>query len=237
MTADRTATLAEAVARVRDGQLVALGGEQDARRPLALARELIRQGRRDLVLTGWAGGPDVRLLVESEVAREVDIAPGDRAWFGFLATALGVPFLPLPAAAIDVPETVRAVVPDVALIHADAASPGGVVLSHQDRHGFERDRALAASARTVIVSVEQIVSDLTVERHRDRILIECDRVVAVVLAPFGSHPLAFPGRYHADSAARAFPPHGLPDHWSYLDAQGIGRLTLAATDRRQENRA
>jgi acyl CoA:acetate/3-ketoacid CoA transferase alpha subunit len=236
VTADRTATLADAVARVRDGQLVALGGEQDARRPLALARELIRQGRRDLVLTGWAGGPDVSLLLEAEVARDVDIATGDRAWFGFLASSLGVPFLPLPAAAIDVPETARAVVPDIALIHADAASIDGVVLSHQDRHGFERDRALAASARTVIVSVEQIVSDLTVERRRDCVLIEGERVAAVVLAPFGSHPSAFPGRYRADADPRALATDAHADHWSYLDAQGIGRLMHTATDRRQENR-
>jgi glutaconate CoA-transferase subunit A len=63
MDTDKLVTLEEAAARVRDGDVVALGGGLSARLPMALVRELIRQGRRDLHLVGSAHGIDVDLLV------------------------------------------------------------------------------------------------------------------------------------------------------------------------------
>jgi glutaconate CoA-transferase subunit A len=48
---------------VTDGALVALGGGLSARLPMALVRELIRQGRRGLHVVGSAHGIDVDLLV------------------------------------------------------------------------------------------------------------------------------------------------------------------------------
>ncbi|MDP9220497.1 MAG: CoA transferase subunit A [Actinomycetota bacterium] len=61
--ADKLATLDEAAALVTDGALIALGGGLSARLPMALVRELIRQGRRDLHVVGSAHGVDVDLLV------------------------------------------------------------------------------------------------------------------------------------------------------------------------------
>jgi len=63
LAADKRATLAEAAALVGDGALVALGGGLCSRLPMALVRELIRQGRRDLHLVGSAHSIDVDLLV------------------------------------------------------------------------------------------------------------------------------------------------------------------------------
>lgn len=60
---DKLTDLASAVATVGDGDLVALGGGLSARLPMALVRELIRQGRRDLHLVGSAHGIDVDLLI------------------------------------------------------------------------------------------------------------------------------------------------------------------------------
>jgi glutaconate CoA-transferase, subunit A len=60
---DKRATLADAAARVRDGAMVALGGGLCARLPMALVRELVRQGRRGLHLVGSAHSIDVDLLV------------------------------------------------------------------------------------------------------------------------------------------------------------------------------
>ena len=60
---DKRASLAGAVARVGDGAIVALGGGLCARLPMALVRELIRQGRRGLHLVGSAHSIDVDLLV------------------------------------------------------------------------------------------------------------------------------------------------------------------------------
>ncbi len=120
---DKRTTVAEAAALVRDGAMVALGGGLSARLPMALVRELIRGGRRDLHLVGSAHSIDVDLLVaagavrrceESYVGFEQDLglAPAYRraAEQGTIeiaesccatilaqlrASELGVPFLPV----------------------------------------------------------------------------------------------------------------------------------------------
>jgi glutaconate CoA-transferase subunit A len=60
---DKLVSLADAAALVPDGALVALGGGLSARLPMALVRELVRQGRRGLHVVGSAHGIDVDLLV------------------------------------------------------------------------------------------------------------------------------------------------------------------------------
>lgn len=87
---DKRASLADAAALVHDGAQVALGGGLCARLPMALVRELVRQGRRDLHLVGSAHSIDVDLLIaagavkvceESYVGFEQDLglAPAFRA--------------------------------------------------------------------------------------------------------------------------------------------------------------
>ncbi len=63
-TAERkVCDLSAAAALVADGDVVALGGGLSHREPMALVRELIRQGRRDLRVVGSAHGIDVDLLI------------------------------------------------------------------------------------------------------------------------------------------------------------------------------
>lgn len=69
---DRAATL------VADGAMVALGGGLSARLPMALVRELIRQGRRRLHVVGSAHGIDVDLLVAAGA-----IAVCEESYVGF----------------------------------------------------------------------------------------------------------------------------------------------------------
>jgi glutaconate CoA-transferase subunit A len=69
---DRAAVL------VRDGAVVALGGGLSARLPMALVRQLIRQGRRGLHVVGSAHGIDVDLLVAAGV-----IAVCEESYVGF----------------------------------------------------------------------------------------------------------------------------------------------------------
>ena len=64
---DKLVDLDRAVRGVSDGDLVALGGGLSARLPMALVRELVRQGRRGLHVVGSAHGIDVDLLVATEV--------------------------------------------------------------------------------------------------------------------------------------------------------------------------
>lgn len=63
LSADKLVDLERAAAAVVDGALVALGGGLSARLPMALVRELIRAGRRDLHVLGSAHGIDVDLLI------------------------------------------------------------------------------------------------------------------------------------------------------------------------------
>lgn len=87
---DKRADLPSAAGLVADGAVVALGGGLCARLPMALVRELVRQGRRHLHVVGSAHSFDVELLVaagalrvceESYVGFEQDLglAPAFRA--------------------------------------------------------------------------------------------------------------------------------------------------------------
>lgn len=69
--AQKQTTLAEAIASVADGSIVALGGNTIHRAPCAAAHELIRQGRRGLELVKTAGAYDVDVLVGAGVADRV----------------------------------------------------------------------------------------------------------------------------------------------------------------------
>jgi glutaconate CoA-transferase subunit A len=69
---DRLASPADAVALVRDGMTVAVGGFINSGHPMALVRQLIRDRRRDLTIVGAASaGLDVDLLIAAGVARKV----------------------------------------------------------------------------------------------------------------------------------------------------------------------
>lgn len=54
--------LAEAIGKIPDGAVVALGGNTFHRAPGAALHELVRQGKRDLTLVKTAGSYDVDLL-------------------------------------------------------------------------------------------------------------------------------------------------------------------------------
>jgi glutaconate CoA-transferase subunit A len=69
---DKRVTVAEAIAPVRDGAMLALGGGLSGRLPMALVRELIRRGRRNLHLVGSAHSIDVDLLVAAGAVRRCE---------------------------------------------------------------------------------------------------------------------------------------------------------------------
>lgn len=60
---DKLVPLSSAAGLVADGAMIALGGGLSARLPMALVRETLRQGRRDLHAVGSAHSIDVDLLV------------------------------------------------------------------------------------------------------------------------------------------------------------------------------
>ena len=199
---DKRASLADAVALVSDDSIVALGGGLSARLPMAMVRELVRQGRRGLHLVGSAHSIDVDILVavgavrrceESYVGFEQDLglAPAYRraAEEGSIEVAesccvsllaqlraaeMGVPFLPVRGvrgsdiaalhpeyATITCPFTgetliaVPALRPDIALLHAPSGDRYGNLHLEQP---YVLDERFASASRTVIATVDEIVS-------------------------------------------------------------------------------
>jgi glutaconate CoA-transferase, subunit A len=69
---DKRASLADAIRMVSDGAIVALGGGLSARLPMAMVRELVRQGRSGLHLVGSAHSIDVDLLVAAGAVRRCE---------------------------------------------------------------------------------------------------------------------------------------------------------------------
>jgi glutaconate CoA-transferase, subunit A len=59
---DKRMSLTTAASIVQDGMTIAIGGGLSWREPMALLRELVRQGRRNLHVVGTAHGVDVDLL-------------------------------------------------------------------------------------------------------------------------------------------------------------------------------
>ena len=124
MRREKLVDAAAAVATIRDGDTVAIGGHSLRRHPMALVREIVRQRRRRLRLQGWNNGVDVDMLVGAGCAVSVEtayvgllalgLAPNFRraceqgtveviehsettALDMFRATAMGAPFLPTKA--------------------------------------------------------------------------------------------------------------------------------------------
>lgn len=64
--------LREAVALIKDGDTVAIGGHTLRRHPMALIHEMIRQNRRGLHLQGWNNGIDMDLLIGAGCASSVE---------------------------------------------------------------------------------------------------------------------------------------------------------------------
>jgi glutaconate CoA-transferase, subunit A len=64
--------LRDAISGIPNGASVAIGGHTQRRHPMALVREIIRQGKRDLHLLGWNNGIDMDMLVGAGCARVVE---------------------------------------------------------------------------------------------------------------------------------------------------------------------
>jgi glutaconate CoA-transferase subunit A len=137
---------------------------------------------------------------------------------------------------------VRAVTPDVTIIHAHVADhSGNVQWDATYWTDMTVDPMIAKAARKVIVSVEQIVSEEHVLRHPERTVLPQVFVTAVVEAPYGAHPCCCDARYDYDhdhlalytesaNSPASFRQYldtyirGSADHSSYLKKIGLQHL-------------
>jgi glutaconate CoA-transferase subunit A len=219
---------------VADGALVAFGGGELRRKPVAAARELVALGRRDLRVATLLGSAEVELLLGAGAAVEVHsagvmllgLAPRWREarqtgsptvveWSegtflaALQAASLGADSLLWPSGVeTDMPAVnpwlkevadpwsgapvlaVRALVPDVAIIHAHGVDEDGNVYIEDD---LVADELLARAARRVVVTYER-----EVPAEPERAAISRLFVDDTVEAPGGAAPTAMPGLYEVD---------------------------------------
>jgi len=70
VTTDLRTTIDDAVAEMRDGMTIGIGGWGSRRKPMALVRAIARSGLKDLTVVSY-GGPDVGLLCATGKVRHV----------------------------------------------------------------------------------------------------------------------------------------------------------------------
>jgi glutaconate CoA-transferase subunit A len=183
--------------------------------------QMIAAGVVRRVIFGYIGNPGIglghafrRAVKEGEIELE--------EWTNFSmilrlhAGRLGTPFLPARilgigdqtpatanAAQITCPYTgteltaIPALVPDLALIHAQQADPEGNV----QFWGVDGDTVEGALAsRKILVSVERIVPAEEIRAMPERTRLPAHRVTAVCEVPMGAHPSYMDGFYSRDDA-------------------------------------
>jgi glutaconate CoA-transferase, subunit A len=92
----------------------------------------------------------------------------------------------------------RALVPDVALVHAHRADEDGNIQSDPTIR-WPDTGIFPKAARRTIVTVEEIVDSEVLRRNPDRTILPAFRVDAVVETPYGAHPTSFFPKYTYDS--------------------------------------
>ena len=191
--------------------------------------------------------------------------------FGYLAGALGISFIPIKSLLssevlerleagsaaenlrhMTCPFTgeeyllLRAITPDVSLVHVQVADREGNCQISGPRWENEEQ---AKAARRVIVIAEELVSTEYIQRFPERTVIPAHRVEAVIHQPFGAHPTAVFGCYDYDADhLKLYVDHAkrpermreyletyilsTRDHWEYLEkAGGLKRLQGLQADR------
>lgn len=160
--------------------------------------------------------PGFRRMVEGGEAEFIeDVCEGIMA--GLRAGAYGLPFMP-SAIALDSELTplnvkrgiwkvirdpfndqeliaVKAIRPDVALVHAHKADERGDVEIYGPKY---EDLLKIQAARKVIITAEEVVSEDYFREHPDRLTVPGFMVTAVIHSPRGAWPTSMYGYYETD---------------------------------------
>ena len=185
--------------------------------------QLIGMGRVKKIIFSYAGNPGVGLLrrlrdaVENQWPRPIELCEHSHAALAnaYEAGAAGMPCAILRGyKGTDLPKyndeistitcpftgeelaAVRAIRPDVAVIHAQKASRRGDVLI-EGIISVQKEAVLAS--RRAIVTVEEIVDDLS-DVHPNCCVLPHWTVSAVCVVPGGAHPSYTQGYYRRDNA-------------------------------------
>ncbi|WP_058307993.1 CoA transferase subunit A [Gracilibacillus massiliensis] len=93
---------------------------------------------------------------------------------------------------------VRAIVPDVAIIHVQESDEDGNAVIYGPKY---EDVLMSRAANRVIITTEQVVSKYKMKQQRDRIAIPGFLVDAVVHVPKGAKPTSCHQKYDVDDQA------------------------------------
>ncbi len=205
------------IIRQRKQELTLIGPISDI-----LFDQMVGAGCVSKMVVAWAGnvtmgvGYNLRRAVEKALPRKIEVE--DLTNFSIClalnAGAMGIPFLPtktllgtdilrhsLIIKEMICPYTgerlalVRALLPDVAIVHAQRADAAGNT-QLWGSIGVSREACLAS--RKVVVSVEEIVDREVITSDPNRTLIPGFLVSAVVHEPWGAHPSSVQGYYDRD---------------------------------------
>lgn len=185
--------------------------------------QFIGAGCAERVIAAWVGNVmmgsayNFRRAVESGALEVVNMSNFSVA-LGLQAAAMGVPFLPTrtalgsdvakgndffkeiesPFLSGDKLHAVKAIVPDVAIVHVQRADAEG------NAHCWGNFGVMlegVRAARRVIVVAEKVVDAEVISSDPNRTVIPGFLVTAVVECPWGAHPSPVQGCYSRDDAA------------------------------------
>jgi glutaconate CoA-transferase, subunit A len=185
---------------------------------LATNNLLVGEGLVDKMVTGYANQDEKMYAIGRAKAMGRLPVYEEYSHFGIslalMAGQMGIPFIPVRSqigsdmprynkniTTIESPFTgekvgaIRALVPDVGIIHVQRASAEG---NAQKWGTMGVDQEGINASRTVIVTTEKIVDCETIRRDPNRTIIPAFRVSAVVEQPWGAHPMHLAGCYGGD---------------------------------------
>lgn len=211
---------AREIVRQGIGELTLVGPVSDIAFDQLIGAGLVRR-----VMAAWVGNVMMgsaycfRRAVEQGVPRSIEVAEFSNFTLALAlhAAAIGAPYIPARTALgsdivgrnpyleeITDPSTgarflgVRALHPDVAIVHVQRADPHGNGLAWGSL-GITADAARAS--RAVIVTAEEIVPPEVIRRDPNRVVVPGLLVAAVSEARWGAHPSPSQGYYNRDHAA------------------------------------
>jgi len=199
---------------------------------------LIGEGLVDKLITGYFHQDEKRsyAMQKAKVNNKLPVFE-ESSHFGIAlalhAGQMGIPFIPTKCLvgsdmlkynenlkSIKCPFTgvnvgvVRAVVPDVGIIHVQRADAEG---NAQKWGSLGVDQEGINASRTVIVTTEKIVDSDVVRRDPNRTIIPGYRVSAVVEQPWGAYPMHLAGCYDGDMFGFMMEGRGKEGYESYME--------------------
>ena len=80
---DKRTSLTDAVAELRDGMTIGIGGWGSRRKPMAVVREILRTSLKDLTIVSY-GGPDLGILCAALTRPECGLWMVDSGWWSLV---------------------------------------------------------------------------------------------------------------------------------------------------------